>query len=199
MRVVGLTGSIGMGKSETARMFSAMGVPVFDADGAVHRLQSKNGPAIPEIEKAFPGVVADGVLNRDKLGKIVFGDAVAKARLEAIIHPMVADARQRFFQQAALGGHSFVVVDVPLLFETGGNRACDKVVVVTAPAAIQRERVLARPGMTEEKFTDILMLQTPDADKRAGADYIIETDKGLDYARDQVTKIVADLKEWSNQ
>ncbi len=199
MRVVGLTGSIGMGKSETAKMFSAMGVPVFDADAAVHQLQSKNGPAIPAIEKAFPNVVVDGVLNREKLGKLIFGDRKAKARLEAIIHPMVADARQQFFKQATLDGHAFVVVDVPLLFETGGNTACDKVVVVSAPAAIQRERVLARPRMTEEKFTDILNLQTPDADKRAGADYIIETDKGLDHARDQVAKIVSDLRKWSHQ
>lgn len=195
MKIVGLTGSIGMGKSETAKMFRALGVPVFDADAAVHELQVKNGPAIPAIAAEFPGVINDGELDRDALGKIVFADPAAKTKLEAIIHPMVAEKRVAFFEEATADGHSFVVLDVPLLFETGGNKACDKVVVVSAPADVQRERVLARPGMTPEKFENILARQTPDAEKRAGADYIVETDKGLDYAREQVAQIVAELTE----
>lgn len=194
MMIVGLTGSIGMGKSETAKMFADLGVPVFDADAAVHALQARNGRAIPQIKSAFPGVVEDGELDRAALGKIVFADAKAKRRLEAIIHPMVADERRTFFEKAESAGHSFVVVDVPLLFETGGNMACDKVVVVSAPANIQRTRVLARPGMTREKFDQILKQQTPDADKRAGADYIVETDKGLDHARATVRGIVEELR-----
>ena len=193
--IVGLTGSIGMGKSATAKMFADVGVPVFDADATVHELQAKNGPAIPAINQAFPGVVDDGVLDRDALGKIVFADPDAKKRLETIIHPMVGEARQRFFAEAEGGGHRFVVMDVPLLFETGGNKVCDKVVVVSAPADVQRERVLARPGMSEEKFNNILSRQTPDAEKRAGADYIVETDKGLEHAHCRVQEISKELKE----
>lgn len=195
MRIVGLTGSIGMGKSETAKMFSELGVPVFDADAVVHALQVKNGPAIAAIDEAFPGVIENGVLNRDALGKIVFADPGARERLEAIIHPMVAEERVRFFKGAEKTGAPFVVLDVPLLFETGGNKACDTVVVVSAPADIQRSRVLARPDMTVEKFENILARQTPDTEKRAGADYIVETDKGLDHARATVGRIVEELKE----
>lgn len=195
MMIVGLTGSIGMGKSETAKMFAALNVPVFDADATVHALQARNGPALPAIEQAFPGVISDGVLDRDTLGKLVFSDPEAKARLEAIIHPMVGEVRQKFFEDASAGGHKFVVLDIPLLFETGGDKACDRVIVVSAPAEIQRSRVLARPGMTPEKFENILARQTPDAKKRAGADYVIETDKGLDHARQQVALIVAELEE----
>lgn len=198
MRIIGLTGSIGMGKSETTKMFRALGVPVFDADAAVHELQVKNGPAIPAIATEFPGVITDGELDRDALGKIVFADPVAKKKLEAIIHPLVAEKRIAFFDKATEDGNAFVVLDVPLLFETGGNKACDKVVVVTAPADVQRERVLARPGMSEDKFNNILSRQTPDGEKRAGADYIVETDKGLEYARKKVAQIVAELtKEYA--
>ncbi|MBO6504696.1 MAG: dephospho-CoA kinase [Kordiimonadaceae bacterium] len=195
MKIVGLTGSIGMGKSETAKMFRALGVPVFDADAAVHELQAKNGPAIPAIAAEFPGVINDGELDRDALGKIVFADPTAKQKLEAIIHPMVAEKRIAFFEEAEANGSKFMVLDVPLLFETGGNEACDKVVVVSAPADVQRERVLARPGMSEEKFNNIVARQTPDSEKRAGADYIVESDKGLEYARDQVAQIVAELQK----
>lgn len=194
MMIVGLTGSIGMGKSATAKMFADLGVPVFDADATVHALQARNGPAIPAIAAAFPGVISDGSLDRDALGKIVFADPEAKKRLEAIIHPMVGAARQQFFEQAEAKGHPFVVLDVPLLFETGGNNACDKVVVVSAPADVQRDRVLTRPDMTPEKFENILLRQTPDADKRAAADYIVETDKGFDHARAAVAQIVEELK-----
>lgn len=195
MKIVGLTGSIGMGKSETAKMFHALGVPVFDADAAVHELQVKNGLAIPAVAAEFPDVIKDGELDRDALGKIVFADPAAKKKLEAIIHPMVAEKRIAFFEKATKDGNAFVVLDVPLLFETGGNKACDKVVVATAPADVQRERVLARPGMSEDKFNNILARQTPDGEKRAGADYIVETDKGLEYARKQVAQIVAELTE----
>ena len=194
MKIVGLTGSIGMGKSETAKMFTRLGVPVFDADAEVHRLQAKDGPAIPLIEAAFPGVVDGGVLNRARLGEIVFADPAAKKRLEVIMHPMVAEARTAFFEAAEKAGASFVVLDVPLLFETGANKVCDKVVVVSAPADVQRARVLARRGMTSEKFENILARQVPDRDKRAGADYIVETDKGLDHAFAQVEQIVKELE-----
>lgn len=194
MKIIGLTGSIGMGKSETAAMFRDFGVPVFDADVTVHRLQAKGGRALPAIDAAFPGVVEAGILNRQKLGGIVFSDAAKKNKLEAIIHPMVGEERASFFTEAEKADAAFVVLDVPLLFETGGNTACDRVVVVSAPAAVQRARVLARPGMTAQKFEQILNKQTPDADKRAGADYIIETDKGLDHARAAVAKIITELK-----
>jgi len=193
MIILGLTGSIGMGKSETAKMFRALGVPVFDADATVHALQSKDGPALPAIEAAFPGTVTDGVLDRQKLGAQVFVNSDSLKKLEAIIHPMVGAARADFMKSAQDSGKKLVVVDVPLLFETGGNNFCDKTVVVSAPEDVQRERVLARPGMTEEKFEDILQKQMPDAEKRAKADYIVETDKGLDFARDKVKDIIADI------
>lgn len=195
MMIVGLTGSIGMGKSETAKMFAALNVPVFDADATVHALQARGGPALPAIEQAFPGVVVDGVLDRDALGKLVFADPGAKARLEAIIHPMVGQVRQQFFEEASAAGHKYVVLDIPLLFESGGDKACDRIVVVSAPAEIQRSRVLARPGMTPEKFGNILARQTPDAKKRAGADYVIETDKGFEHAQEQVARLVAEFEE----
>ncbi len=195
MMIVGLTGSIGMGKSETAKMFAALNVPVFDADATVHALQARGGPALPAIEQAFPGVVVDGVLDRDALGELVFADPGAKARLEAIIHPMVGEVRQRFFEEASAAGHKYVVLDIPLLFETGGDKACDRIVVVSAPAEIQRSRVLARSGMTPEKFDNILARQTPDAKKRAGADYVIETDKGFEHAQAQVARLVAEFEE----
>lgn len=197
MKIIGLTGSIGMGKSETAKMFRALGVPVFDADATVHALQAKGGRAIPHIEAAFPGVITDGVLDRARLGEIVFSDDAARKKLEAIIHPMVAEERASFFEDAEKQGAKFVVLDVPLLFETGGNKACDKVVVVSAPAAVQRARVLARSGMTEAKFDDILARQTPDKVKREGADYVIDTSKGLDHAREAVGKIVTELESWA--
>jgi dephospho-CoA kinase len=193
MIILGLTGSIGMGKSETAKMFRALDVPVFDADATVHALQGKDGPALPAIEDAFPGTVTDGVLDRQKLGAQVFANSDNLRKLEAIIHPMVGAARADFMKAAHDSGKKLVVVDVPLLFETGGNNFCDKTVVVSAPPEVQRERVLARPGMNEDKFEDILQKQMPDAEKRARADYIVETDKGLDFARDKVKDIIADI------
>lgn len=183
-----------MGKSETARMFKEKGVPVFDADATVHQLQAKGGLAIPAIEAAFPDVVQNGRLDRQKLGTLVFANEAAKKQLEDIIHPMVGQARKHFFEKAEAAKEPFVVLDVPLLFETGGHKKCDKVVVVSAPAGVQRERVLMRPGMTAEKFEHILSQQTPDTEKRADADYIIETDKGLAHAEEAVSTIITDLK-----
>jgi len=195
MIIVGLTGSIGMGKSETAKIFAAKGVPVFDADAVVHTLQAKNGKALGPIEEAFPGVVKGGVLDRAKLGSIVFADVDAKKNLEAIIHPMVAEERVAFFDSAEAANAPFIVLDVPLLFETGGNTACDKVIVVSAPADMQKERVLVRRGMTEEKFAHILLQQVPDAEKCAKADYVVDSGKGIEHAEQQVADIIQSLQE----
>ncbi len=194
MKIVGLTGSIGMGKSETAGMFRAEGIPVFDADAAVHALQAKGGKALPSIEAAFPGVIEDGILNRGRLGEIVFADSAARQLLEAIIHPMVAEERAAFFKEAEKSGTPFVVLDVPLLFETSGDKACQHVVVVSAPANVQRERVLAREGMTKEKFEHILSQQMPDAEKRAKADFVVDTSQGFKHAREQVRAIIKEIK-----
>lgn len=195
MLIVGLTGSIGMGKSETAKMFRAEGIPVFDADAAVHKLQARGGKALPEIERIFPGVIKGGELDRAKLGQIVFNDENAKKQLEAIMHPMVAEERIGFFMEAEKNKAPFVVLDIPLLYETSGDKACHKVVVVSAPAAIQRQRVLERPAMTSERFEAILDKQVPDVEKRSRADYVIETDKGLEQAHARVREIIKDLNE----
>ena len=172
-RIVGLTGSIGMGKSTVATMFEAAGVPVFDADRAVHKLQGPGGRLVPAIEAAFPGSTGPKGVLREKLGAQVFGDAEALARLEAIVHPAVAEMRGEFLIEHA--GESVVVFDIPLLFEKGGAAQVDEIVVVSAPAEVQRARVLARPGMTPEKFARILALQVPDAEKRARATHVIDT------------------------
>lgn len=189
-KIVGLTGSIGMGKSTTADLLRARGVAVFDADATVHRLQQKNGVAIPAIEAAFPGIVTGGVLDRAKLGALVFSDPSALKALEAIMHPLVGEARATFFRDAQGRGDQFVVLDVPLLFETGGDAGCDAVIVCSAPADVQRARVLDRPDMTDQKFDDILARQVPDSDKRARADFVVETDKGLDDADRQIGDII---------
>lgn len=191
MIVLGLTGSIGMGKSTTAAMFAAEGIPVNDADAVVHRLYA--GAAAPLIESAFPGTVVDGKVDRTALGKAVLGDPAALKRLEAIVHPLVRREEQTFLADCRARREALVVLDIPLLFETGRQDAVDRVVVVTADAAIQRERVLARPGMTVEKFEAILARQTPDAEKRRRADYVIDTGKGLDHARAEVRRIIAEL------
>lgn len=189
--ILGLTGSIGMGKSTVAAMFAAHGVPVFDADAAVHRLQGPGGALIPAIEAAFPGSTGpEGVL-RDVLGAQVFGDPAALARLEEIVHPAVATLRREFMIEH--GGARLVVFDIPLLFEKGGADQVDAVVVVSAPADIQRARVLARPGMTPEKFAKILSLQVPDAQKRARADHVIDTGVSLAETERQVATLIASL------
>lgn len=188
MIVAGLTGSIGMGKSTTARMFADEGVPVHDADAAVHALYA--GKAAPLIEKAFPGTVRDGVVDRTELGKSVVGDAEAMKRLEAIVHPLVREAETAFLEKARAENRPLVLLDIPLLFETGGDARVDYVIVVTAPAEVQRQRVMARPGMTDERFQALLARQTPDAEKRRRADFLIDTSLGMEPARAKVRDIV---------
>lgn len=191
MIVLGLTGSIGMGKSTTAKMFVEAGVPVHDSDEAVHRLYA--GEAAPLIEAAFPGTVKDDVVDRTELSRHVLGDAAALKKLEGIVHPLVRADASAFLERSRAAGSAIAVLDIPLLFETAGRARVDKVVVVTAPADIQRERVLARPGMTEAKFEAILAKQVPDAEKRKLADYIVDTGQGLEPARAAVRAIIADL------
>ena len=189
--ILGLTGSIGMGKSTVAAMFEAAGVPVFDADAEVRRLQGPRGALLPAIEAAFPGSTGpDGVL-REKLGGEVFGNREALARLEALVHPAVAAARHAFMIEHA--GEPLVVFDIPLLFEKGGWESVDAVAVVSAPVDIQRARVLARPGMTPEKFAHILSLQTPDAEKRARADHVIDTGTSLRATEEAVKQLIAQV------
>jgi dephospho-CoA kinase len=191
MIVLGLTGSIGMGKSTTAAMFAAEGIPVNDADAVVHRLYS--GPDAALIEAAFPGTVSDGIVDRAALSKAVLGNPDALKRLEAIVHPLVRREERAFLAACRARGNALVVLDIPLLFEIGRQGDVDRVVVVSADAATQRERVLARPGMTEQKFEAILARQTPDAEKRRRADYVIDTGKGLEHARAEVRRIIADV------
>jgi dephospho-CoA kinase len=190
--LIGLTGSIGMGKTETAKMFASLGIPVYDSDAAVHRLYEPGGAAVAPIADAFPGTVQDGRVDRAALSKAVGGNEAAFKRLEAIVHPLVA-AEQRKFMEGVRGA-DMVVQDIPLLFETGGHARMDAVVVVSAPAELQRARVLARAGMTPEKLDHILSRQMPDAEKRAKAHFVVETGKGLDHAFDQVKAVVAALK-----
>jgi dephospho-CoA kinase len=192
---VGLTGSIGMGKSETAKLFAGLGVPVYDADAAVHALYERGGAAVAKIAEAFPGSVKNGRVDRRELARQVGADVSAFARLETIVHPLAADAERAFIDEAKAQGAELVVLDIPLLFETGGHRRVDAVVVVSAPQEVQRARVLAREGMTQDRLDGILARQMPDAEKRAQADFVVETDKGLDHAFDQVRKIVAELSE----
>lgn len=188
MLILGLTGSIGMGKSATAKMFAAAGVPVNDADAVVHRLYT--GEAVPAVEAAFPGVTIDGKIDRERLGKRVLGDAAALKQLEAIVHPMVGSAERKFLADAAKAGERTVVLDIPLLFENNGEHRVDAVVVVSAPAEVQRARVLARPNMTPEKFAAILAKQVPDEEKRRRAHFVVDTSRGYDSARTQVHAIL---------
>jgi dephospho-CoA kinase len=191
MKILGLTGSIGMGKSTVAAMFEEAGVPVFDADAAVHRLQGPGGALVGEIEAAFPGTTGPEGVDRGALGAQVLGDPEALARLEAIVHPAVGRMRQAFLEGNA--SEPLVLFDIPLLFEKTGRAGLDAVAVVSAPAEVQRERVLARPGMTPEKFEHILALQMPDAEKRARADFVIDTGCDHQQTRDEVQHIVSCL------
>jgi dephospho-CoA kinase len=191
---LGLTGSIGMGKSTTAGLFAAEGVPVYDADAAVHALYAPGGAAVGPLGAAFPGVVVAGAVDRARLSEAVVGQPEAMARLEAIVHPLVRQAQIDFLGAAEAAGAPIVVLDIPLLFETGGDRFMDAVVVVSAPPEVQRARVLARPGMSPEKFEAILAKQTPDAEKRRRADYVIETGAGLETAREQVRSVLAAVR-----
>lgn len=194
MVIVGLTGSIGMGKSTAAKMLREMGVPVYDADAAVHALQAPGGAALPGIEAAFPGVVKAGVLDRQALGARVFGNKAALRQLEAIVHPLVHRRQRAFLRRAALAGKKLVVLDIPLLFEGLGERRVDATLVVSAPAFLQRRRVMARPGMTAEKLDGILRQQVPDALKRRKASLVIPTGLGLAPTREALASAVAQLR-----
>lgn len=191
MLILGLTGSIGMGKSTTAKLFMEAGVPVYDADAAVHQLYE--GEAAPAIEAAFPGTTADGKVDRARLSARVVHDAAAMKRLEQIVHPMLGASRQKFFADAEAAGNPIVVVDVPLLFETGGEKRVDAVVVVTTSPELQRERVLARGTMDAARLDAIIAKQMPDAEKRKRADFIVDTSHGLDPVRARIRDILAEV------
>jgi len=188
MIILGLTGSIGMGKSTTAKLFAEAGVPVYDADATVHRLYE--GEAAPAIEAAFPGTTANGKVNRNRLSAQVVHDPAAIKRLESIVHPMLGASRQKFLHEAEQSGAPVAVVDVPLLYETGGETRVDAVVVVTTTPEIQRERILARENMTGEKLDAILARQLPDAEKRKRADFVVDTSHGLDPVRARIRDIL---------
>lgn len=194
MILVGLTGSIGMGKSTVTRMFAALGAAVWNADDAVHRLYAKGGAAVGPVGKEFPEAVAGGAVDRDKLSALALGAPEKLKRLEAIVHPLVAKDREDFLNRAKWDGAEIAVLDIPLLFEKGYETGFDAVVVVSAPADVQRARVLARPGMSEEKFEAILAQQMPDAEKRARADYVIHTGQALEATQGEVETVMADLK-----
>ncbi len=194
MILVGLTGSIGMGKSATARMFAAEGVPTYDADAAVHALYGKDGDAVSPIGEAFPEAIHDGTVDRAALSAAVLNNPAAFKKLESIIHPLVGAVQLKWLEEQIKAGADMVVLDIPLLFETGGEARVDKVVVVSAPAGLQRKRVLERRGMSVEKFEAILAKQVPDADKRARADFVIDTSKGFEEAASQVRAVIAEIR-----
>ena len=194
MIVVGLTGSIGMGKSNAARSLRYLGVPVYDADAEVHKLYAKGGAAVAPIARAFPFAVRDGAVDRAKLSELLRADPGAVARLETIVHPLVRRIQERFLRAAALRHEPIAVLDIPLLFETGGEKRCDAVIVVSAPAYLQRQRVLRRPGMSGAKLDLLLGRQTPDAEKRRRADYVINTNRGYRDTLLALKKIIQRLK-----
>jgi dephospho-CoA kinase len=195
MILIGLTGSIGMGKSTTAAMFREFGVPVYDADAAVHALYDVGGAAVEPVGAAFPGVVKDGRIDREALRQAVLGKPDELKRLNAIVHPLVGRDRIGFFAKAETDGADMVVLDIPLLFETGGHASVDAVVVASAPADTQRERVLAREGMTDERLDAILAQQMADGEKRARAHFVVDTSRGLEPAREQVAEIIAVMRD----
>lgn len=197
MYVLGLTGSIGMGKTTTAKLFADEGVPVHDADAAVHALYEAE--AVAPIEKEFPGTTSGGKVDRDRLGRMVVNDPAALRRLEEIVHPLVRVHEQKFLADARARGAPVVVLDIPLLFETAGDSRVDAVVVVSAPADMQRQRVLERPAMTVEKLESLLAKQLPDADKRRRADFIVDTGQGIEHARKQVKDILAQIARMPNR
>lgn len=193
MLIVGLTGSIGMGKSETTRMFREEGVPVYDADAAVHQVYAKGGAAVQALEEAFPGVTRDGAVDRELLSKRILGDDDAVKKVGQIVYPKIGEIQREFMADAKAADEPLVVLDIPLLFETSGGANVDKIVVVSAPADMQRKRVLARAEMTEEKFEAILRRQMPDSEKREKADFIVDTGKGLEHAHARVREIIKEL------
>jgi dephospho-CoA kinase len=194
MITIGLTGSIGMGKSTTAAMFAEQGAPVYDSDAEVHRLYAPGGAAVGPLGEAFPGVVVDGAVDRTLLSARVVGDSAAFNRLNGIVHPLLGVSRTAFLEAAEASGAEIVVFDIPLLFEGGRERTVDVSVVVSAPESMQRQRVLERPGMDEAKLDAILARQTPDAEKRARADFVIDTGQGLEHAREQVRQVLAAVR-----
>ncbi|WP_342640344.1 dephospho-CoA kinase [Rhodoligotrophos ferricapiens] len=195
MLLIGLTGSIAMGKSATADMFRQLGIPVFDADAAVHSLYAEGGEAVGPVAQLYPEAVKSGVVDRGELAKIVLGDPAKIKALEAVVHPLVRAREAAFLSNARDTNADMVVLDIPLLFETGQQGRVDCIVVVSAPAAIQRERALARPGMTEAKLDAILARQMPDREKRAKADFVVDSSKGLENAFEQVRAIIATLRQ----
>lgn len=194
MKIIGLTGSIGMGKSTTAAMFRDAGIPVYDADAAVHRAYDVGGIAVGPVGAAFPGVVRDGRVDREALRQAVLGKPEELRKLNGIVHPLIGRERADVFEKARADGADMIIMDVPLIYETGGEKGMDAVIVVSAPAEMQRERVLAREGMTPERLDAILAQQVPDAEKRRRADYVVDTGRGLEAAREQVTAIIAKLR-----
>jgi dephospho-CoA kinase len=195
MIIIGLTGSIGMGKSATAQMFRDEGVPVYDADAAVHALYAPGGAAVAPVSAEFPDALRDGGIDRTALSALVIGKPDRLRRLEEIVHPLVGAAQRDFLERCRQSGAPIVVLDIPLLFEGQGHRFVDAIAVVSAPADVQRQRVLARDGMTDDKFAEILRKQTPDAEKRARADFVIDTSRGFDDARAQVRALLYALRE----
>lgn len=195
MLLVGLTGSIGMGKSTVAEMFRKLGIPVYDADAEIHKLYAKGGAGVEPIREAFPDAVPEDYVDRQRLSKLVLGNDAEIERLEKVIHPLLSSGRAAFFEKAKKEGHSLVVLDIPLIFETGGEDRVHKIVVVSAPAPVQRERVLARPEMTAEKFEAILARQVDDAVKREKADFVIDTHCSMEETFEQVKKLVEQLKD----
>lgn len=193
MMLVGLTGSIGMGKSTTAQLFAAEGVPVYDSDAIVHEIY-RQPAVVAEIGKQFPGAVVEGVLDRNRLAALVLDDAERLKCLEGVIHPLVWRRRDEFLRAQEAKGETIAVLDIPLLFETGADKQVDAIVVVTSPQEVQRQRVLSRPNMTPEKFAAILAKQVPDEEKRRRADFIIQTDQGVEVARKEVSRILAALR-----
>jgi dephospho-CoA kinase len=199
MIVIGLTGSIATGKSETARMFAELGVPVCEADAIVHALYAKGGAAVEPVARAFPGTAVDGAIDREKLSQALLGKPEKFARLEEIVHPLVRRAQEEFLARCRADKEPLAVLDIPLLFETGREKTVDKIVVVSAPAELQRARALARPGMTEEKLANLLARQMPDEEKRRRADFVVDSTHGIEHALRQVEHIVPALMKESGR
>ncbi len=196
MLIIGLTGSIGMGKSQTAKLFEQEGLPVYDADAAVHTIYQKNGSAVEPIRMLFPRAIIDNAVDREVLARLVLKDKEKLRALEAIVHPLVAQVQQEFLSHCRTANHPMVVLDIPLLYEFGGDERVDAAVVVSAPYEVQRARVLARDGMSDEKFQDILKKQLPDAEKRKRADFIVDSSVSVEDAHRQVRQIIEKLKTW---
>ncbi len=196
MIILGLTGSIGMGKTTAAAAFRSLGVPVYDADQNIHKLMEPGGEAVTAVLAAFPDVEKGGVIDRQILGGLVFRDDLKLKQLEKILHPLVGKKKEAFLTAAAQRGEKLVVLDIPLLLETGGEKQCDGVIVVSAPAAVQKKRIMARPGMTMARFQSILEKQMPDQEKRKKADFVVQTGQGKSHSLREIDNIVRVAKSW---